>query len=70
MSTPSFENGWEVPGHDYQEHTGATADHGPLSVVYKKGGASGKVVAVETITYDVNNNIATRAIAWDPDIFL
>lgn len=70
MSTPAFENGWEVPGHDYQEHSGATANHGSTTVVYKKGGASGKVVATETITYDVNGSIATRAITWEPDVFL
>lgn len=59
-----------IPEHDYQEHFGATADHGPLSVVYKKGGASGKVVATEIITYDVSNNIATRAIEWEPDTYI
>jgi len=69
MADPGFENGWEVPGHDYQGHSGATVNHGPLQVIYKKGGASGKTVATETITYDVNNNIATRSIAWEPDIY-
>ena len=70
MSEPTFENGWEVPGHDYQAHSGATASHGPLQVVYKKGGASGKTVATETITYDVNNNVATRSIDWASDVYL
>lgn len=59
-----------IPGHDYQEHSGMTANHGPLQVVYKKGGASGKVVATETITYDANNQIATRSIVWDPSIYV
>lgn len=67
MASPRFENGWEVPSHDYQEHNGATADHGPTSVIYKKGGAGGKEVATETITYDGNNNIATRSIEWESD---
>ena len=70
MADPGFENGWEVPGHDYQAHSGATTNHGPTQVVYKKGGASGKVVATETITYDVNGSIATRAIEWEPDIYM
>jgi hypothetical protein len=70
MSTPAFENGWEVPGHDYQAHSGATADRGPTQVVYKKGGASGKVVATETITYDANHNIATRSIVWESDVYM
>ena len=59
-----------IPEHDYQEHSGMTAGHGPTSVVYKKGGASGKLVATETVTYDASNNIATRAIEWEPDTYL
>ena len=70
MSIPKFENGWEVPGHDYQAHSGATADHGPTTVVYKRGGSSGQLLATETITYDANNNIATRSIAWEPVVFI
>lgn len=70
MSAPAFENGWEVPGHDYQARSGATADHGPTTVIYKKGGVNGKLVATETITYDVNNNVVTRLIEWEPDTFL
>jgi hypothetical protein len=70
MADPGFENGWEVPGHDYQAHTGATASHGPTQVVYKKGGSTGKIVATETITYDGNNNIATRSIAWESDVYM
>lgn len=68
MVEPAFENSWEVPSHNYQVHSGATASRGPTQVVYKKGGASGKVVATETITYDVNNNVATRSIVWASDI--
>ena len=54
-----------IPEHDYQEHTGMTEDHGPLTVVYKRGGSSGAVAATETITYDSNNKIATRSIVWN-----
>ena len=42
-----------IPEHDYQEHAGMTADHGPTTVVYKRGGAGGVIAATETITYDV-----------------
>lgn len=70
MADPGFENGWEVPGHDYQVHSGATASHGPTQVIYKKGGTLGYVVATETITYDGNNNIITRSIDWDPKIYM
>ena len=54
-----------IPEHDYQEHTGMTANHGPLTVVYKRGGSAGVVAATETITYDSNNKIATRSIVWN-----
>lgn len=70
MADPGFENGWEVPGHDYQAHSGATANHGPTQVIYKKGGATGKVVATETITYDANGAIATRGIVWESDVYM
>lgn len=70
MATPAFENGWMVPDHDSQTHSGATTNHGPIQVVYRKGGASGKIVATETITYDANNNVATRNIEWATDIFM
>ncbi len=70
MADPGFENGWEVPAHNYQSHSGATTSHGPTQVVYKRGGSGGKVVATETITYDANGNIITRSIAWDPDTYM
>lgn len=53
-----------IPEHDYQEHSGMTANHGPLVVIYKRGGSGGQLVATETITYDGNNQIATREIVW------
>jgi len=55
-----------IPEHDYQSHSGMTADHGPTSVVYKRGGSSGPTVATETITYDSNNKIETRSIDVTP----
>lgn len=70
MADPGFENGWEVPSHDYQAHSGATASHGPTQVLYKRGGVSGQLLATETITYDGNNNVVTRSIAWEPGVFM
>jgi hypothetical protein len=66
----SFENGWMVPDHDYQSHTGSTADHGPTEVIYKKGGVAGKIVATETISYDGFNRVLSRGIVWADDIYL
>jgi hypothetical protein len=64
-----FGNGkFAIPEHDYQIHTGTTSQRGPTQVVYKKGGANGKVVATETITYDSNNYIATRSVVWAKDV--
>jgi hypothetical protein len=54
-----------VPEHDYEEHTGMTNNHGPTTIVYKRGGASGPIAATETLTYDSNNKIATRSIDWN-----
>ncbi len=70
MSSPEFEKGWEVPGHDYQARTGATQTQGPTQVVYRKGGATGKIVATETLTYDADGNVLTRGIVWAKDIFM
>lgn len=70
MSTPAFENGWSVPDHDYQAHSGATETHGPTQVIYKKGGSSGQLLATETITYDAQGNIVTRSIEWEPNIYM
>lgn len=55
-----------IPEHDYQEHAGMTANHGPTTVIYKRGGAGGVVAATETITYDSNNKIETRLIVVTP----
>ena len=63
-------NGFSVPDHDYQLHSGTTNNHGPTQIVYRKGGATGKIVATETMTYDGNNYIATRSIVWAKDIYM
>ena len=55
-----------IPEHDYQEHTGMTSTHGPTTVVYKRGGASGAVAATETITYTSTGAISTRSIDVTP----
>jgi hypothetical protein len=54
-----------IPDHDFQAHSGADANHGPLTVEYKRGGPTGELLATETITYDSDNNIATRHIVWE-----
>ena len=63
-------NGFSVPDHDYQLHSGTTNNHGPTQIVYRKGGATGKIVATETVTYDANHYIATRRIVWAKDIYM
>jgi len=63
-------NGFSVPDHDYQLHSGTTNDHGPTQIVYRKGGATGKIVATETVTYDANHYVATRGIVWAKDIYM
>ena len=63
-------NGFSVPDHDYQLHSGTTNNHGPTQIVYRKGGATGKIVATETVTYDANHYIATRSIVWAKDIYM
>ena len=57
------DGGFLVPDHDFELRSGSTATHGPTQILYYIGGsAAGKLVATETITYDANNYIATRAI--------
>lgn len=53
-----------IPDHDHQTHFGMTANHGPLTVEYRRGGPLGELLATETITYDSNNQIETRHIIW------
>ena len=50
--------GLEVPMHDYIVNTYDGANN-MLTSTFKRGGASGKVVATLTMTYDGNNNLLT-----------
>lgn len=50
--------GLEIPTHDYIVNTYDGANN-MLTSTFKRGGASGKVVATLTMTYDANNNLLT-----------
>jgi hypothetical protein len=50
--------GLEIPTHDYIVNTYDAANN-LLTVNYKRGGASGKIVATLTMTYDAANNLMT-----------
>lgn len=50
--------GLEIPTHDYIVNTYDGANN-MLTSTFKRGGASGKVVATLTMTYDANNNLMT-----------
>ena len=50
-------DGLEIPTHDYiaNTYTGSNL----TQTVFKRGGASGKIVATLTLTYDGINNLLT-----------
>ena len=50
--------GLEIPTHDYIVNT-YDANNNLLTATYKRGGASGKTVAVLTMTYDASDNLLT-----------
>jgi hypothetical protein len=50
--------GFEIPTHDCIVNTYDGANN-LLTATYKRGGTSGKTVAVLTMTYDGNNNLLT-----------
>jgi len=52
-------DGLEIPTHDYiaNTYTGTNL----TEAVFRRGGASGKVVATLTMTYDGSNNLLTVA---------
>ena len=50
--------GLDIPTHDAIVNTYDGANN-LLTATYKRGGTSGKTVAVLTITYDGNNNMLT-----------
>jgi hypothetical protein len=54
--------GLSIPEHDYIALTYVAAGNGAgeiETVTYKQGGAGGDTVAVLTLTYDGNNNLAS-----------
>lgn len=51
-------DGLEIPTHDYIVNTYDDANN-MLTSTFKRGGASGKVVATLTMTYDEHNNLLT-----------
>jgi hypothetical protein len=51
-------NGMGIPAHDYIANT-YNGDGNLTAVTYKIGGASGEVVAILEMTYDVSNNLLT-----------
>ena len=50
--------GFDIPTHDAIVSTYDGANN-LLTATYKRGGTSGKTVAVLTMTYDGNNNLLT-----------
>jgi hypothetical protein len=50
-------DGLEIPTHDYIANTYTGSDL--TQTVFRRGGASGKIVATLTLTYDGSNNLLT-----------
>jgi len=51
--------GLEIPTHDFVQNTYTGGNL--TQTMFKRGGASGKVVATLTMTYDGSNNLLTVA---------
>jgi hypothetical protein len=49
--------GLEIPTHDYTANTYTGSNL--TQTVFRRGGASGKIVATLTLTYDGSNNLLT-----------
>jgi len=49
--------GLEIPTHDYIANTYTGSDL--TQTVFRRGGASGKIVATLTLTYDGSSNLLT-----------
>ena len=49
--------GLEIPTHDYIENTYTGSNL--TETVFRRGGASGKIVATLTLTYDGSDNLLT-----------
>jgi hypothetical protein len=52
-------DGLEIPTHDYIANT--YTGNNPTQTVFKRGGASGKIVLTLTMTYDGSGNLLTLA---------
>ena len=52
-------DGLEIPTHDYIANTYTGSDL--TQTVFRRGGASGKIVATLTLTYDGSDNLLTVA---------
>ena len=52
-------DGLEIPTHDYIENT--NTGNNPTQTVFRRGGASGKIVLTLTMTYDGSGNLLTLA---------
>ena len=50
-------DGLEIPTHDYIANTYTGSDL--TQTVFRRGGASGKIVATLTLTYDGSSNLLT-----------
>jgi hypothetical protein len=50
-------DGLEIPTHDYIANTYTGSDL--TQTVFRRGGASGKIVATLTLTYDSSSNLLT-----------
>ena len=50
-------DGLEIPTHDYIANTYTGSEL--TQTVFRRGGASGKIVATLTLTYDGSNNLLT-----------
>ena len=49
--------GMFIPPHDHVTNTYTGSNL--TQIVYRRGGASGKVVATQTLTYDASDNLET-----------
>jgi len=52
--------GMFIPPHDHVTNTYTGSNL--TQIVYRHGGASGKVVATQTLTYDASDNLETIAL--------
>lgn len=54
------EGGLAIPAHDYISNTYTGGNL--TETVYRLGGATGKIVATATMTYDVSGNLLTLTL--------